>query len=210
MNGLIGLILTCTVIIAIPGPSIMFFIGQVMADGRKHALYAVLGNASGMLTIAILFSFGLGTLILQSEFVLSIIRLIGATALLFIGLHYFKVSNSTTLHINNQSNKKQKPFITGIIVGISNPKAFIMFGSIVPSFLTTQLTNPTHVLLRYSMVPILLGLVIDSAWVILASRIRAYVLSNTVGIKILNRVGGSLMILMALLLVWELLFASLK
>lgn len=37
-NGVLGLALTSAVLIAIPGPSIMFLIGQTIAVGRRNAL----------------------------------------------------------------------------------------------------------------------------------------------------------------------------
>ncbi|EGQ1239209.1 LysE family translocator, partial [Salmonella enterica] len=58
MTGLFGLVITSSIIIAIPGPSIMLFIGQVMMDGKGHALRGVLGNAIGMVIIALLLSIG--------------------------------------------------------------------------------------------------------------------------------------------------------
>ncbi|EHM7353064.1 LysE family transporter, partial [Salmonella enterica subsp. enterica serovar Rubislaw] len=88
MTGLIGLAITSSIIIAIPGPSIMLFIGQVMMDGKSHALRGVLGNAIGMIIIALLLSIGLGSLISESKIALLILRVIGAIALLFIGLQY--------------------------------------------------------------------------------------------------------------------------
>ncbi|EHD8557349.1 LysE family translocator, partial [Salmonella enterica] len=62
MTGLFGLVITSSIIIAIPGPSIMLFIGQVMMDGKGPALRGVLGNAIGMVIIALLLSIGLGSL----------------------------------------------------------------------------------------------------------------------------------------------------
>ena len=38
LNGLAGLVLTSSVLIAIPGPSVMFLVGQAMSAGRNSAL----------------------------------------------------------------------------------------------------------------------------------------------------------------------------
>lgn len=90
MTGLFGLVITSSIIIAIPGPSIMLFIGQVMMDGKGHALRGVLGNAIGMVIIALLLSIGLGSLISESEVALLLLRTTGGIALFFIGLKYIK------------------------------------------------------------------------------------------------------------------------
>ncbi len=74
----------------------MLFIGQVIMKGRGHALRGVIGNAIGMLIVAIIISFGLGPLILKSSFALSAIRMLGAIALLFIGIGYLVASKAAS------------------------------------------------------------------------------------------------------------------
>ena len=96
VSGLLGLIITSSILIAVPGPSIMLFIGQVIMKGRSHALRGVIGNAIGMLSIAILLSFGLGPLILKSDFALPAIRMLGAVALLLIGIGYLVASKAAS------------------------------------------------------------------------------------------------------------------
>lgn len=209
LSGLLGLIITSTIIIAIPGPSLMFFIGQVMSAGRKQALYGVIGNAIGMFCIAMLLSLGLGALILKSDLILSVIRLFGAFALLYIGLHYLKPAVHTTSTQASQPTQSH-PLTAGIIVGVSNPKAFIMFGTIVPSFLSTDSTNPTALLMLYAMVPILLGLIIDTTWVMLAHMISSRSIANPRQVILINRIGGSLIIIMAIMLAMDVITASLN
>lgn len=76
-EGLIGLIVTCIVLIAIPGPSIMFLIGQTISSGRSNALRAVLGNALGTYMVAVIVAIGVGTILLHSEGFISIVRGVG-------------------------------------------------------------------------------------------------------------------------------------
>jgi len=201
--GILGLIITSSILIAVPGPSIMLFIGQVIMKGRSHALRGVIGNAIGMLSIAILLSFGLGPLILKSDFALSAIRMLGAIALLLIGIGYLVASKNASPVAAEQPTKRKSPLTAGVIVGITNPKAFIMFGTIVPSFLSGNLASPTSVLLMYSMIPIMLGIVIDSVWVVTAHSVSSRLFANVDSIKIVNRIGGGLIILMALTLAYE-------
>src|SRR5579871_2392852 len=93
-TGLFGLILTCVVLIAIPGPSIMFLIGQTLSLGRGHALRGVLGNALGTLSIAMVVAVGLGVLLEQSPALMSVLRGLGALVLGGIGLRYLRPVSS--------------------------------------------------------------------------------------------------------------------
>jgi threonine/homoserine/homoserine lactone efflux protein len=48
------------ILIAIPGPSVVFTIGRALAYGRRVALSTVLGNSIGLLVVLVLVAFGLG------------------------------------------------------------------------------------------------------------------------------------------------------
>lgn len=88
LDGLLGLVITSTVLIAIPGPTIMFLIGQTLGSGRRRAFQGVVGNAIGMYSVAVVCSLGLGALVLRSPNLLTGLRLVGALVLLLIGLQY--------------------------------------------------------------------------------------------------------------------------
>src|SRR5690554_8211597 len=120
VSGLLGLIITSSILIAVPGPSIMLFIGQVIMKGRSHALRGVIGNAIGMLSIAILLSFGLGPLILKSDFALPAMRRLGELALLLIGIGYHVASKEDSQAVTDQSVKRKSPISAGVMVGITN------------------------------------------------------------------------------------------
>ncbi|EBB5914230.1 LysE family translocator [Salmonella enterica subsp. enterica serovar Typhimurium] len=200
MTGLFGLVITSSIIIAIPGPSIMLFIGQVMMDGKGPALRGVLGNAIGMVIIALLLSIGLGSLISESEVALLLLRTTGGIALFFIGLKYIKKSIPAN---KDKPSHKKRPLLTGIIVSVTNPKSFIMFGTIVPGFLSQKVENPTAVLLFYSLIPILLGLFIDYLWVSVAHSLRNRALSESKNIRRISIIGGMLIIITGMILIYE-------
>ncbi|CAI3119563.1 Homoserine/homoserine lactone efflux protein [Acinetobacter oleivorans] len=203
-SGLVGLIITSSILIAIPGPSIMFFISQVLTEGRSNALRSVIGNAIGMFCVAVILSLGIGSLILKSNIILSGIKILGVIILLLIGIQYLKASSKAiTSNTGSYSKNSQKSVAAGVIVGMTNPKAFIMFGVIVPSFLSDDFVNPTYSLMIYSLVPIILGIFIDCIWVAVAHIISSRFFSNTEGMRTVNLVGGILIILMALILAWE-------
>lgn len=48
LQGIAGLIITSSVLIAIPGPGILFLAGQALSAGKKNALKGVAGNAGGV------------------------------------------------------------------------------------------------------------------------------------------------------------------
>ena len=65
------------VLIAIPGPSVVFVIGRALAYGRPVALASVLGNSLGLLTIVVLVALGLGVIVQESTAVFLVLKLAG-------------------------------------------------------------------------------------------------------------------------------------
>ena len=203
LSGVLGLARTSAVLIAVPGPSIMFLVGQTIAMGRKHALRGVIGNAIGTYCVAVIVAVGIGSLLMRSDHALVFIRLLGAVVLLGIGLQYLFFSRRAPAEGASNPKKSRQSLVAGIIVGSTNPKALIMFGSIVPSFMSNGADSPILYLLGFSLIPIGLGLVIDSAWVAAAHAASSSAVFSRSNLRLFNIIGGGLMISMAILLAAE-------
>ncbi len=81
-----ALTLTSVVIIAIPGPSVLFVVGRALAHGRGTALASVAGNAAGCLLAALVVAMGLGPLLQRSDVLLAAVKLAGALYLVWLGV----------------------------------------------------------------------------------------------------------------------------
>src|SRR5205085_9107903 len=79
-------LLTVYVLILIPGPSVLFVISRGVALGRRAALATVAGNATGFALQLTLVSAGVGAIVARSDAVFTVLKLIGAAYLVFLGL----------------------------------------------------------------------------------------------------------------------------
>jgi threonine/homoserine/homoserine lactone efflux protein len=75
---------TAAVLIAIPGPSVLFTVGRALSVGRRAALLNVLGNASGVFAQVIAVALGLGAVVASSATVYAAIKLVGAGYIVFL------------------------------------------------------------------------------------------------------------------------------
>src|SRR5438270_12946346 len=74
------------VVIAIPGPSVLFTISRALTTGRRTALLNVLGNEAGLVMQVIAVAFGMGVLVERSARVFTVIKLLGAAYLVYLGV----------------------------------------------------------------------------------------------------------------------------
>ena len=66
------------VLLAIPGPSVLFVISRGVVLGRRAALTTVLGNSLGLYAQIVAVALGIGVVVERSATVFTAIKLVGA------------------------------------------------------------------------------------------------------------------------------------
>jgi threonine/homoserine/homoserine lactone efflux protein len=196
----------CLVLIVIPGPSVLFVVGRTLALGRKIALATVLGNALGTYTVGLAVSIGFGPLIQGHPATLAVMKFVGAVFLCWLGVQAIR-SRSTHSKIPEllQDAGRLVAFLPGIrqgyVVGVTNPKAFMVFAVIMPPFLDETARPLALQMALLATTPVLIGLLSDAAWAIFADVARRWFSGSRRRMKILSITGGGLMIGLGLAMV---------
>lgn len=188
----IGLALASIVLITVPGPSVMFVVGRAFSHGRGNALTSVLGNAIGCFAVGVAIAFGLGPLMERSELLLQIIKWAGILYLLYLGIqairHAAPAQETTSKEFKNTS--LWSAIRTGTIVGLTNPKSFILFTAVVPQFLNTSQGNTALQIVVLGLIPLLIGLITDSVWALSAGQARTWLAKSPQRMTTIGRIGG--------------------
>jgi len=125
------------ILTASPGPSVLLCITKSVTHGFKHAIYTAFGSLIAIIGIMTLSFTGLGLIIASSDFIFTLIKYAGALYLIYLGYKTL-TSKEEDYHFENAApSKKDKitSFISGFIVGGSNPKAIIFFIALFPQFI---------------------------------------------------------------------------
>lgn len=185
------------VLIAIPGPSVVFTIGRALAYGRGVALATVVGNTLGLLVIVLLVSAGLGVIVEESIVVYSAIKLAGAAYLVWLGIQairHRKEFGSPGAQDVARTLASATAIRQGFVVGVSNPKAFMIFGAVLPQFIDRGAGHVTSQMLLLGLIAVVIGLLSDSVWAVVASRLRDWFGASARRGEALGIVGGTSMI----------------
>lgn len=194
---LLGFAVAAFILIVIPGPSVVFVIGRALAYGRGIALVTVIGNSSGLLVILVFVAFGLGTIVQESETVFLVIKFVGAAYLIWLGIQAIAHRKEFSVAKVGQERGSMSGFTAarqGFIVGFSNPKAFIIFASVLPQFVDRGEGQVPAQMLILGLLAFSIGIVSDSVWAIIASQMRTWFLASSKRGELLGAVGGSSMI----------------
>jgi threonine/homoserine/homoserine lactone efflux protein len=194
---LVGFTLASLVIIVIPGPGVLFVVGRALSHGRRTAFATAAGHAAGNYLVAACVAVGLGSLLQRSEQLFTVVKLAGALYLVFIGVQAFRHRNSLAAAIASPAGSGSEGWRAlrdGIIVGVTNPKTFILFGAILPQFVDRGAGNVPAQMLLLAIVSVALGLVSDSAWGLAASGVRAWFARSPRRYALVGGAGGLAMI----------------
>ncbi|MET8783627.1 LysE family translocator [Streptomyces sp. NPDC004589] len=184
------------VLIAVPGPSVVFVVGRGVALGRRAALATAVGNNGGVLIQAVLVAFGLGAVVARSIVVFSVLKFAGALYLVYLGVQTWRHRGELAVTDAQQRPPTNVRRIArqGFVVGVSNPKGFLIFSAVLPQFVNRSAGHVTLQLLLLGIVCAAVALVSDSAWGLLAGTARGWFRGSPRRLSAIGAVSGTVMV----------------
>jgi threonine/homoserine/homoserine lactone efflux protein len=186
-------VLAATVVLIVPGPTILLVISQSVAHGRKAVLPLATGVALGDL-IALTFSLmGLGALLASSAALFAILKWIGAAYLIYLGIKLWRSNPEPTgMEVSMPQATVALLIKRAFIVTALNPKSIAFFVAFLPQFVSTQ-RHAAEQFVILGATFVLLAWVNAMVYGLFAGQLRDALLS--VGIhRLLNRCGGGALI----------------
>ncbi|MGH3196529.1 MAG: LysE family translocator [Streptosporangiaceae bacterium] len=193
---LLGFALASLVLIVIPGPGVLFVVGRALAHGRRTALATACGHAAGNYVVAACVAVGLGTLLERSVAVFVVVKIAGALYLVWLGIHAIRQRKSLADAFAAAAEPREgwRALRDGAVVGITNPKAYILFGAILPQFVNRAAGSVPGQMLLLALVSVVIGVVSDCAWGFTASAVRSWFASSPRRFELVGGAGGLAMI----------------
>ncbi|WP_025563835.1 LysE family translocator [Psychromonas sp. SP041] len=176
--------------IAIPGPGIILTINNAIQRESSKTFSGILGVATGMLAVSILSASGVGIILATSSIAFTIVKLIGAVYLIYLGIKMWRAKTSLDSDIMLQDKSNKKCYLEGLSLTISNPKPILFFMSLFPQFISFQGSYINQFILL-SLTFCGLVIIIHSGYAFLSSFAKSKLLEPT-GRKVLNKVSGGL------------------
>jgi threonine/homoserine/homoserine lactone efflux protein len=183
-------------LILVPGPSVLFVIGRSLSLGKIGGLLSVVGNAIGASVIVVAVAFGVGIVIAQSAIVFTIVKIVGAAYLIYLGVqairHRRERADAATAAV--PPRPKWRIVLQGLLVGISNPKTIVFFIAVLPQFVDYRAGGIPLQMLALGGIFVAIALITDSVWALAAGAARDWFASSPRRISTLGATGGVMMI----------------
>ena len=132
----IPFVVAATIILVIPGPTILLVISQAVAHGRRSVVPLVAGVLMGDFTAMTLSLLGLGAIMTTSAALFTVFKWIGALYLIYLGVKLWRADPNHKAIRDNESNaSKRSMFRSSFIVTALNPKSIAFFVAFLPQFI---------------------------------------------------------------------------
>lgn len=201
-EALVTFIIASLVLIAIPGPSVMFSVGRSLALGKKFGVLTVLGNAMGTFVWIVLVAVGLGAVIASSEIAYQVIRYGGAAYLIYLGIMTIVHRHDKTPELGGNLKQQSvgKTLREAFIVGVSNPKTAVFFLAVLPQFVNYSAGNLWFQMLVLGLIFEVLGIMGDMTYALAAGYARDWLARNPRRLTVIITTGGAIIITLGLFL----------
>jgi threonine/homoserine/homoserine lactone efflux protein len=189
---LLAFVLTAFVVIAIPGPSVLFVVARALAGGPRVAVLTVVGNALGEYVQVIAVAIGVGALAEQSVAAFTVLKLAGGAYLIYLGVRTFRERKSLAAAISAPAAPRsdRRAFLEGATVGVTNPKTVVFLAAILPQFVSRTAGDVPVQILVLGAVFAAIAIVSDTIWALVAGGFRAWFSRSPRRLELVGGTGG--------------------
>jgi len=193
--------LAAAILIAVsPGPGAVTAMSAGSRYGYATALRVVCGLQVALLIQLTIVAAGVGTLLAASSLAFHVVKLLGATYLIWLGVHKWRASTSEIDEVDDKGKPVEARglFLQGLLVNLSNPKAVVFIAALTPQFIDPARPQwPQFLIIGVTMSVV--DSIVMSAYALLAGRLRGW-LRDTAAKKAQNRFFGGVFVGAGLLL----------
>jgi threonine/homoserine/homoserine lactone efflux protein len=125
--------LSTLVLLAVPGPSVLYVVARTVEQGRTAGLVSVLGLETGALLHVVAAAGGLSALVASSPAAFAALRYAGAAYLLWLGVRTLRRTR-TGAPAGLAPASHARLFRDGVLVDLLNPKTALFFLAFLPGF----------------------------------------------------------------------------
>ena len=189
--------ITSFIIILIPGTGVIYTISVGVSKGKKASILAAFGCTAGII-LHLCISIALSSLLVKmSSSAFTIIKLLGALYLLYLGVGMMLSKTKLKLENAKLENNPVPIVCRGILINLLNPKLTLFFFSFLPQYVNSNGKNYVIESLTYGLAFMILTLIVFMGYGILGGTAKKLIISSPKRINLLQKFFGIIFIVFA-------------
>ena len=164
----LGMVLT-------PGPNMIYLISRSICQGRTAGLISLGGVALGFVFYMVCAAFGITALLLTVPYAYDALRLGGAAYLLYLAWQAVKPGGRSPFQVRDlPPDRPRKLFAMGFMTNLLNPKAAVLYLSLLPQFIEPHRGSVLLQSLALGSMQIVISVTANALIAIMAGSIAAF------------------------------------
>ena len=169
---LIAFLVTTTVAMIVPGPDMLYVLAKGLGGGRRLALLATTGVATGEAVHILVAAAGLSALFLAMPPAFTVVRVLGALYLLYLGIQTIRGHGSIAADERSMERRGGRVYVQGLLTNLSNPKMITFTIAFLPQFVDPHLGHVWAQFMILGVIFLAFEFAVDGTVGVMASRIR--------------------------------------
>lgn len=187
-------IVTCLVLLAIPGPAVLYVVSRSVDQGRRAGLASVAGICTGTIVHVTLATIGLSSLVLASKVAFDAVRYAGAAYLIYLGVRRLLTRTAEEgPHVRSPRTMRDL-YTQGLVVNLLNPKTIVFIFAFIPQFVDVDAGHVSLQILLLGLTFAALGAMSDSLYAIVAGTVADRLRGTPLIARIERWFGGTVLI----------------
>jgi threonine/homoserine/homoserine lactone efflux protein len=137
-------------------------------------------------------AFGIGTIVEDSVLVFTVIKLVGAAYLVFLGVQAVRHRRqlAQVLETTCEPKTTRRLWRDAFVVGVANPKTIVFFAAVLPEFVNRSAGQVPVQLLVLGAIFVAMALISDSIWAVAAAGVRAWLTRRPRRLELVGGLSG--------------------
>jgi homoserine/homoserine lactone efflux protein len=186
VDGYLAFCLASLALAVVPGPTVTVIIANALRYGTRAGLMNVLGTQAGVVLWLAVAALGLNALIAVMGVWFDAVRYAGAAYLIWLGIKLLR-SNGDLAAAVDRARPNGSFLLQGFVVILSNPKMLVLFGALIPPFLSRG-GNAAQETLILGVTFALIAAASDTAYALAAGRAGSWMSRSR--IRVIEVVSG--------------------
>lgn len=168
--GLIAFGMVCT-----PGPNMIYLISRSICQGPKAGLISLGGVALGFVFYMLSAALGITALVFAVPFAYEVLKFGGAIYLGWLAWNALKPGGRSAFVVRElPKDTPQKLFVMGFVTNLLNPKAAVLYLSLLPQFVKPELGSVFLQSISFGFTQIAISLTVNYMIAVTAGSIAAF------------------------------------
>ena len=179
-----------------PGMCMTLALTLGMSIGYRKTLWMMLGELAGVALVAITAVIGIAAVMVQFPWLFLTLKFIGGVYLIYLGIQMWRSKGKLALNAGGETSgeiERKELVLQGFVTAIANPKGWAFMISLLPPFIDNSLDLTPQLIVLVAVI-LLFEFICMSLYALGGKGLTA-LLSRGKNVRILNRIAGSLMML---------------